>query len=240
MRALHAPKNDLQPHRKLCWVIPPEQNAEFVAAMEDVLEVYQRPYDPRRPVVCLDEQSKQLTREIRTAIPATEGCPARIDSEYERNGTANLFMMSEPLGGWRHVKVTERRTKIDFAEVVRELVDVHYPQAQKIVLVMDNLNTHHAASLYEAFRPAEARRLIERLEIHHTPKHGSWLDMAETELSVLTRQCLDRRIPDKPTLVAEVAAWETRRNTAEAKIDWQFTTDKARTKLKRLYPSIQE
>ena len=156
MRALHASKNDLQPHRKLCWVIPPERNAEFVAAMEDVLEVYQRPYDPRRPVVCLDEQSKQLTREIRTAIPATEGCPARIDSEYERNGTANLFMMSEPLGGWRHVKVTERRTKIDFAEVVRELVDVHYPEAEKIVLVMDNLNTHHAASLDEAFRPARS------------------------------------------------------------------------------------
>jgi len=220
-------------------VIPPEQNAEFVAAMEDVLEVYQRPYDASRPVVCLDEQSKQLIRETRTPIPAAPGRPERTDYEYERNGTANLFMLFEPLGGWRHVKVTERRTRLDFAEVVRELVDIHFPDAEKVVLVMDNLNTHKPSSLYEAFPPAEARRLIERLEIHYTPKHGSWLDMAETELSVLTKQCLDRRIPDSPTLVREVAAWEDRRNSAEATIDWQFTTNKARVKLKRLYPSIQ-
>ncbi len=179
--------------------------------MEDVLEVYQRPYDAQRPVVCLDEQSKQLVKEVRTPIPMQPGRPECIDYEYERNGTANLFMLFEPLHGWRHVKVTRRRTKIDFAHVVRELVDVHYPKAEKIVLVMDNLNTHKPASLYEAFEPAEARRLIDRLEIHYTPKHGSWLDMAETELSILTKQCLDRRIPDDPTLIREVGAWENQR-----------------------------
>jgi len=220
-------------------VIPPKQNAEFVAAMEDVLEVYQRPYDARRPVVCLDEQSKQLVKQVNEPLPMQPGSVAKEDYEYERNGTANLFMLFEPLGGWRHVKVTERRTKIDFAHVVRELVEEHYPQAEKIVLVMDNLNTHKPASLYEAFEPAEARRLIERLEIHHTPKHGSWLDMAETELSILTKQCLDCRIPDRPTLIREVAAWEKDRNDAECKIDWQFTTHDARIKLKKLYPSIQ-
>jgi hypothetical protein len=239
MRADHAEKNILQPHRKEQWVIPPEKNAEFVAAMEDVLEVYQRPRDSQRPLVCLDEQSKQLIQETRKPIPAAPGRPERVDCEYERNGTANLFMLFAPLEGWRHVKVTDRRTKLDFAEVIRELVDVHFPKADKIVLVMDNLNTHKAASLYEAFPPSEARRLIEKLEIHYTPKHGSWLDMAETELSVLTKQCLDRRIPDAETLVREVASWQAQRNTAKAKIDWQFTTDKARTKLKRLYPSIQ-
>ncbi len=220
-------------------MIPPEQNAEFVAAMEDVLEVYQRPRNPQRPVVCLDEQSKQLIKETRRPIPAAPGRVERHDYEYERNGTANLFMLFAPLEGWRRVKVTERRTKADFAEVIRELVDVRFPQADKIVLVMDNLNTHKPASLYEAFPPAEARRLVEKLEIHYTPKHGSWLDMAETELSILTKQCLDRRIPDAATLVREVAAWESQRNTAQARIDWQFTTDQARIKLKRLYPSIQ-
>jgi len=239
VRPLHAEKNELQPHRKEQWVIPPEQNAEFVAAMEDVLEVYQRPRDAQRPVVCLDEQSKQLIRETRTPIPAVPGRSERVDYEYERNGTANLFMLFAPLEGWRHVQVTGRRTKLDFAEVIRQLVDVHFPHADKIVLVMDNLNTHKPASLYEAFPPAEARRLVEKLEIHYTPKHGSWLDMAETELSILTKQCLDRRIPDAPTLVREVAAWEAQRNAAQSTIDWQFTTDKARTKLKRLYPSIQ-
>jgi len=221
------------------WVIPPKQNADFVAAMEDVLEVYQRPYDAQQPVVCLDEQSKQLVKEVRTPIPMQPGRPECIDYEYERNGTANLFMLFEPLRGWRHVKVTERRTKIDFAYVVRELVDVHYPEAEKIVLVMDNLNTHKPASLYEAFEPAEARRLIDRLEIHYTPKHGSWLDMAETELSILTKQCLDRRIPDHPTLIREIAAWENQRNESKSTVDWQFTTENARFKLKRLYPSIQ-
>jgi hypothetical protein len=220
-------------------VIPPEQNADFVAAMEDVLEVYHRPYDAACPVVCLDETSKQLIGETRTPIPAASGRAERTDYEYERKGTANLFMLFEPLGGWRHVKVTDHRTKIDFAEVVRELVDVYYPKADKIVLVMDNLNTHKISSLYEAFVPSEARRLIERLEIHYTPKHGSWLDMAETELSVLAGQCLDRRIPDVTKLVREVAAWESQRNEAEAVVDWQFTTADARVKLKRLYPSIQ-
>jgi transposase len=206
--------------------------------MEDVLEVYQRPYDPQRPVVCFDEQSRQLTKETRRAIPAAPGRPARVDYEYERNGTANLFMIFEPLAGKRRVKVTDRRTALDFAEVIRELVD-SYPRAEKIVLVMDNLNTHKMASLYEAFAPDEARRLIGRLEVHYTPKHGSWLDMAETELSVMTKQCLRRRIPDKPTLVAEVAAWEGSRNNARCRIDWRFTTANARIKLKRLYPSIQ-
>lgn len=239
MCAHHAEKNDLKPHLKEQWVIPPKQNADFVAAMEDVLEVYHRPYDPLQPVVCLDEQSKQLTRETRTPIPAAPGRPARVDYEYERAGTANLFMIFEPLAGWRHVKVMERRTKIDFAHVIRELVDDHYADAEKIVLVMDNLNTHKPASLYEAFEPAEARRLIERLEIHYTPKHGSWLDMAETELSVLTRQCLNRRIADQSTLTREVAAWEKPRNDSAATVDWHFTTEDARTRLKRLYPSIQ-
>ncbi len=207
--------------------------------MEDVLEVYHRPYDKARPVVCLDEQSKQLIAETRIPIAPQPGQPARHDYEYQRNGTANLFMLFEPLRGWRHVQVTDRRTKIDFGHVIRDLCDVYYPDAEKIVLVMDNLNTHNTGSLYEAFEPTEARRLIERLEIHYTPKHGSWLDMAETELSVLTKQCLDRRIADQATLTSEIAAWETQRNQAETKIDWQFTTTDARTKLKRLYPSIQ-
>jgi transposase len=219
-------------------VLPPEHNADFVCAMEDVLEVYQRPYDPRRPLICFDEQSKQLIREIRRPVPAAPGRPERIDYEYERNGTANLFMVFEPLAGRRRVKVTDRRTAIDFAEVIRETID-GYPTAEKIVLVMDNLNTHKTASLYEAFPPEEARRLIDRLEIHYTPKHGSWLNMAETELSVLTKQCLNRRLADQPTLVRETAAWETYRNTAHCRIDWQFTTENARIKLKRLYPSIQ-
>jgi hypothetical protein len=207
--------------------------------MEDVLEVYHRPYDPKRPQVCLDEQSRQLIRETRTPIPASPGQPERVDYEYERNGTANLFMVFEPLAGRRRVKVTDRRTKIDFAHVIRELVDEQYPQAEKIVLVMDNLNTHKLSSLYEAFAPEEARRLIERLEVHHTPKHGSWLNMAETELSVLTKQCLDRRIGSQDELRAEVTAWEQRRNMAKCRVDWQFTTADARVKLKRLYPSIQ-
>lgn len=239
MRSTDAEKNELRPHLKEQWVIPPRQNADFVAAMEDVLEVYRRPYDARRPVVCLDEQSKQLVKQISKPMPMRPGSAAKEDYEYERNGTANLFMLFEPLGAWRHVKVTERRTKIDFAHVVRDLVDTHYPEAEKIVLVMDNLNTHKPGSLYEAFDPTEARRLIEKLEIHYTPKHGSWLDMAETELSILTRQCLDRRIPDMTTLRHEVDAWERVRNAAESKVNWQFTTHNARIKLKKLYPSIQ-
>ena len=218
--------------------MPPEHDADFVCAMEDVLEVYQRPYDPQRPVVCFDEQSKQLIRETRQPIAAAPGQPERVDYEYERAGTANLFMAFEPLAGKRRVKVTERRTARDFAEVIGELVE-SYPDAKQIVLVMDNLNTHKLASLYEVFPPEEARRLIERIELHHTPKHGSWLNMAETELSVVTKQCLNRRIPDKSTLSVEVAAWEQSRNAARCRIDWQFTTADARIKLKRLYPSIQ-
>lgn len=220
-------------------MIPPQANAAFVCAMEDVLEVYTRPYDPRRPQVCLDETSKQLVAETRTPLPAAPGQPERVDYEYERQGTANLFMVFEPLAGQRRVKVTERRTAVDFAHLIQELVDEQYPQAEKIVLVMDNLNTHTLASLYEAFPPAEARRLMERLELHYTPKHGSWLNMAETELSVLATQCLDRRIPNPRTLTQEVAAWERQRNTAKCRVDWRFTTQDARIKLKRLYPSIQ-
>ena len=220
-------------------MIPPHANAEFVCAMEDVLEVYTRPYDPQRPQVCIDETSKQLVAETRAPLPASPGQPERVDYEYERQGTANLFMVFEPLAGQRRVKVTERRTAVDFAHLLQEVVAVQYPQADKIVLVMDNLNTHKLASLYEAFAPAEARRLMERLEIHYTPKHGSWLNMAETELSVLATQCLDRRIPNSTTLTQEVAAWERQRNAAQCRVNWRFTTPDARIKLKRLYPSIQ-
>jgi hypothetical protein len=207
--------------------------------MEDVLEVYTRPYDPKRPQVCLDEASKQLVAQTRTPLPLLPGQAAREDYEYERRGTANLFMLFEPLAGKRRVQVTQRRTAADFARVIKELVDDVYPAAEKIVLVMDNLNTHKAASLYEVFEPAEARRLLDQLEIHYTPKHGSWLNMAETELSVLSRQCLDRRIDNPSELTGEVAAWQQRRNDAEVTVDWRFTTADARIKLKRLYPSIQ-
>jgi transposase len=222
------------------WPIPPKQDAEFVWRMEDVLEVYTRPYDPLRPQVCLDEKSKQLLADVREPIPPSPGRVAREDHHYERGGVANLFIASEPLAGWRHVSVTDRRTKIDFAHFVKELVDVHYPRAQKIVLVMDNLNTHNPSSLYKAFDPGEARRVTEKLEIHYTPKHGSWLNMAEIELSVLARQCLDRRIPDQETLRHETAAWEQERNAAGSTIDWRFTTDDARIKLKHLYPETVE
>jgi len=234
-----AEKNEIKPWLKKQWCIPPEANAEFVCKMEDVLEVYQRPYDCKRPQVCLDEASKQLIGETCTPIPASPGREAREDYEYVRNGTANLFMMFEPLAGRRHVTVTDRRTKKDFANVVRELVDERYPDADQIVLVMDNLNTHSAASLYEAFEPAEARRLAEKLEIHHTPKHGSWLDMAEIELGILNRQCLDRRIDNIATLKQEIAAWEHDRNHRETKVNWRFKTADARIKLRRLYPSLE-
>lgn len=220
-------------------MIPPTANAECVCAMADVLEVYTRPYDPQRPVVCLDEASTPLVAETRVPIPAAPGKLARIDAEYERQGTAHLCMVFEPLAGQRQVTVTGRRTAIDVAHVIQDVVDVYSPQADTLVLVMDNLNTHTPAALYEAFEPAEARRLLARLEIHHTPKHGSWLNLAETELSVLVTQCLDRRLPDKEPLTREVAAWERQRNTAECRIDWQFTTQDARIKLKRLYPSIE-
>ena len=219
-------------------MIPPDANAAFVAAMEDILEVYQRPYDRQRPLVCLDESSKQLIAETRVPIAAKPGQPGRHDYEYRRNGTANLFMMFAPLEGWRHVKVTDRHTAVDYAQVLKELSDTHFPGSAKIVLVQDNLNTHKPASLYEAFPPAEARRLVERFEWHYTPKHGSWLDMAESELSVLSSQCLDRRIPDQRVLKDEVEAWEAERNRKHAKANWQFTTADARVKLKRLYPAL--
>jgi hypothetical protein len=219
-------------------VIPPDANAAFVAAMEDVLEVYQRPHDSAYPVVCLDETSKQLVAETRAPIPTKPGQPARRDYEYERNGTANLFMLFAPWEGWRHVEVTDRHAAEDYAQILKDLSDKHFPGAAKIVLVQDNLNTHKPASLYEAFQAAEARRLVERFERHYTPKHGSWLDMAESELSVLTTQCLDRRIADKQTLIEEVAAWERSRNQKHPKADWQFTAADARVKLKRLYPVI--
>jgi hypothetical protein len=220
------------------WVIPPDANPAFVAGMEDVLEVYQRPHDPEYPVVCVDETSKQLVAETRVPVAAKPGQPARYDYEYKRNGTANLFMIFAPLEGWRHVEVTDRHTAVDYAQILKAVADMNFPKAKKIVLVQDNLNTHKPASLYEAFPAAEARRLVERFEWHYTPKHGSWLDMAESELSVLSGQCLDRRIADKQTLTEEVAAWEKSRNKKHVKADWQFTTADARVKLKRLYPAL--
>jgi DDE superfamily endonuclease len=208
--------------------------------MEEVLEVYTRPYDPRHPLVCLDETSKQLLRETRAGQPAAPGRPARMDYEYEREGVVNLFLCCEPLAGQRWVDVTAQRTRRDWAQQIQQLVDIRYPEAERIVLVMDNLNTHTPGALYDVFAPAEAKRLADKLEIHHTPKHGSWLNIAEIELSVLSRQCLDRRVPDAATLACEVAAWQQRRNAAACPVDWRFTTADARIKLKRLYPSLQE
>ena len=208
--------------------------------MEDVLEVYARPYDPARPVVCLDETSRQLLGEVRPPLPPAPGRPARHDPEYARGGVANLFLVCEPLRGWRDVRVSDQRTRIDWAACVKELVDARYPAAERVVLVMDQLNTHSPASLYQAFAPAEAARLAAKLEIHHTPKHGSWLNMAELELSALQRQCLDRRLADRPAMEQEVAAWTADRNAATRTIDWRFTTEDARIKLKRLYPAYHE
>jgi len=222
------------------WCIPPEANGEFVYHMEDVLEVYQRPYDPLHPTVCMDELSKQLVGEVAQPLPLEAGQPARYDYEYVRNGTSNVFMFFEPLAGQRFVTVTNHRTQIDWAYAVRDLVDVYYPNALTISLVMDNLNTHSPGSLYEAFEPAEAKRIADRLDIHHTPKHGSWLNMAEIELGVLSGQCLDRRIPDQAILKRGLALWQANRNQAQVTVDWRFTTADARIKLKRLYPSIHE
>ena len=219
-------------------MIPPGQNSAFVAAMEDVLAVYLRPRDADFPLVCFDEASKQLIADTRAPIPMKPGRPARIDYEYERNGTANLFMFFAPLEGWRHIKVTARRTAIDYAHALKDLADQHFPEARKIILVQDNLNTHKPASLYEAFPPAEARRLVERFEWHYSPKHGSWLNMAESELAVLSNQCLDRRLPDQKALRSEIAAWEKDRNKHHTKANWQFTAKNARIKLKHLYPTF--
>jgi hypothetical protein len=207
--------------------------------MEDVLTVYQRPYAPTHPVICMDETSKQLVSETRLPLPLEPGQPQREDYEYERHGVANLFLFAEPLSGWREVQVTERRTRTDWAEAMRVLSDQHHPTAERITVVLDNLNTHGPASFYEAFAPAEARRLAERFEFHYTPKHGSWLNIAEIELSVLSRQCLDRRIGEVGVLRREIEAWQQRRNAANKSIDWQFTTAEARIKLKRLYPVIK-
>ena len=206
--------------------------------MENTLELYHRPYDAQQPVVCMDETTKQLTQEVFEPLPAMTGQPERFDTLYQRNGVATIFMMFEPLGGWRRVSVTEGKTRLDWAWQIKRLLDEDYPNAAKVHLVLDNLNTHGGASLYEAFAPAEARRLLARLEFHHTPKHGSWLNMAEIELSVLSRQCLERRIPDGPTLVAEIDAWQAQRNNQVSKVRWQFTTADARIKLRRLYPSF--
>lgn len=207
--------------------------------MEDILTVYKRPYDPCFPVVCMDESSKQQLIEKRESIPISPGKPKKFDTEYERNGTSNIFMAFEPLAGKRFIDVTDQRTKIDWARYIKKLVDEIYPEAKKIVLVMDNLNTHKGASLYETFEPVEARRILDKLEIHYTPKHGSWLNMAELELSHLSRQCLARRISDQTTLKKEVTAWYKERNKKEVKVNWQFTVEDARIKLKKLYPMYE-
>lgn len=206
--------------------------------MESVLEVYQRRYHPDFPIICLDEAMKQLVKETVAPVPAQPGQPQRQDFQYERNGTANLFMLCEPIAGWRHVEVTRQRTAVDYAHLLKDVVDLHYPDALLITVVQDNLNTHKPASLYKAFEPAEARRILKRLEFCYTPKHGSWLNMAEIELSILARQCLDRRIAEFEPLQREVSAWVETRNQQQTWIDWRFTTEDARINLKRLYPSI--
>jgi transposase len=225
----------LKPWQEKMWCIP-AVNAEYVARMEDVLDLYAEAPDPRRPVVCFDETPRQLIGEARVPIRAAPGKPRRVDYEYVRNGTANVFMFVDVNRPWRHAKVTDQRTCVDFAECMRDLVDEHYPKADRIRVVLDNLSAHSAAALYQAFAPAEARRILSRLEFHFTPKHASWLNMVEIEIGVMVAQCLDRRIPDKATLIKEIAAWERRRNADKARIKWMFTVDRARAKLGRLYP----
>ena len=231
--------NELKPWRRQEWCIP-AANAEFVYRMEDVLDVYKRPVDPKHPLVCFDESPEQLVSETRQALPMQPGQLEKYDYEYRREGVANLFIFFAPLQNWRCVKVTERRTKVDWAYCMRDLVDAHFPQAEKIVIVQDQLNTHSPACLYEVFAPAEAKRILDRLEFHFTPKHSSWLNMAEIELSVLNRQSLHRCIPSQSVLLRETQAWFLHRNNKQATVDWQFTTDDARIKLKRLYPSIHD
>jgi transposase len=226
---------ELKPWQEKMWCIP-AVNAEYVARMEDVLELYAEEPDPSRPVVCFDETPRQLIGEARVPIRAEPGKPARVDYEYVRNGTANVFMFVDVNRPWRHAKVTDQRTCIDFAECMRDLVDEHYPEAEKIRVVLDNLSAHSAAALYQAFEPAEARRILSRLEFHFTPKHASWLNMVEIEIGVMVKQCLDRRIADKATLISEIAAWERRRNATKARINWMFTVDRARQKMGRVYP----
>jgi DDE superfamily endonuclease len=221
------------------WCIPPEANAEFVWRMEEILSVYKLPYDPRRPLVCMDESSKQLVAEVRPPKGVAPGETAHVDYEYERRGTCNLFVFFEPLRGWRRVWVTAQRRKVEWACCVKALLEEDYPQAQKVLLVCDNLNTHTGGALYEAFPAKVAKALCERLEFHNTPKHGSWLNMAETELSVLAGQCLDRRMDSAEFVASEARAWEAERNRREAKVRWQFTTEDARVKLEKLYPAIE-
>jgi transposase len=230
-------EEEIKPWLKKCWCIP-TAGSEFVWHMENILSLYAEPYDPKRPLVCFDEQNVQLIAETRCPIPVQPGKPQRFDYEYRRNGTRNLFAFFQPLAGWRHVKVTKRRTKTDFSYCMRDLADVFFPQADVIRIIQDNLNTHTPASLYEAFEPFEARRILNRLEFHYTPKHASWLNMVEIELSVLSGQCLDRRIPDEDTLLREIAAWEETRNAQQATVDWRFTVEDARTKLEHLYPDL--
>lgn len=231
-------QNELKPWRKQEWCIPPSANAEFVYHLEDILDVYKRPVNPQRPLVCFDETSEQLIRETRQALPMQSGRAQRYDFEYCREGVANLFMFFAPLQNWRTVKVTAQRTKVDWAHCMRDLSDVHFPQAEKIVLVQDQLNTHSPACLYEVFAPAEAKRILDRIEFHSTPKHGSWLNMAEIELSVLNRQCLRRCLSSQADLIHETETWVRERNQKLATVDWQFAAQDARIKLKRLYPSI--
>ncbi|HEV3166657.1 MAG TPA: IS630 family transposase [Isosphaeraceae bacterium] len=231
-------KNDIQPWIVQSWCIPPKANAEFVWRMEDVIQTYMLPYAPKWPVVCFDEASRQLFGEVRPPESARRGAPARADYEYERKGVCCQLVMCEPLRGWRHVTVTERRTRQDYAHCIRDMVDHHFPGATKIRLVQDNLNTHDGASLYETFPPEEARRILDKIEFHFTPKHGSWLNMAETEINIMNRQCLDRRLDNQGLMAEEVAAWEAERNTRKARIHWTFTLAVARQKLRKLYPSI--
>lgn len=230
--------NELKPWLREEWCIPPKQNADFVFRMEDILEVYQRPEDVRFPLICFDETPVQLISETRKSIPAKKGQLERYDYEYRREGTANLFLFFAPLANWRHIKITDHRTKRDWTLCMDELVHQHFPNAERCILVQDNLNTHDPAALYETFKPAKARQILDRLEIHFTPKHGSWLNMAEIELSVLSRQCLNGHIPSREFLASEILAWETERNTCQATVDWRFTTADARIKLKKLYPII--
>ena len=232
-------ENDLKPWRRDMWCIP-KVDAEYVARMEDVLDLYGEPADARRPVVCFDESPTQLIGEVRPPIPARPGKLERYDCEYKRNGTANLFIFLDAHRSWRHVKVTDRRAAEDFAACMRDLADVHYPQAERIRVVLDNLSTHSAAALYQALPAPEARRILRRLEFHHTPKHASWLNMVEIEIGVLRSQCLDRRIDSRQMLVREIAAWLRRRNASGARINWMFSTDNARTKMRRAYPKIAD
>jgi transposase len=229
-------ENELKPWRKDMWCIP-KVDAEYVARMEDVLDLYAEKPDPVRPVVCFDESPTQLIGEVRTPIPPEPGQLERFDCEYRRNGTANLFVFLDAHRSWRHVKVTDRRTSVDFADCMRDLVDLHYPQAERIRVVLDNLSTHSAAALYEAFAPHEARRILHRLEFHFTPKHASWLNMVEIEIGVLRTQCLDRRLGERPKLESEIAAWEKQRNASRARIQWMFTVDRAREKMGHAYPA---